>query len=260
MHKKGCEITSQQKADFAALQSWLSACGVRLPMCRNYQKTLGGIPQHCAKWLRNHFATKGTLASVLVVSLGGIVSSAEAMGFDGFRSHFEAWRSFRSKVAFSQTISQLQNTLRNGALAAKLGVFMLRNCKMRVTVLRNGTRVPKSGFAAVKSFAKWSFPCENGIFHALVVRSRFAAVKWKSLCWEMALPFRCCEMRFTVLRNGTCVPKVGFAAAKYPAKWSFGCEIGIFHVLELRSCEMGAPVLRSGTCVPKLVSQLRKFS
>ena len=32
MHKKGCEITSQQKADFAALQSWLSACGVQFPM------------------------------------------------------------------------------------------------------------------------------------------------------------------------------------------------------------------------------------
>ena len=31
MHKKGCEITSQQKADFAALRSGLSACGVRLP-------------------------------------------------------------------------------------------------------------------------------------------------------------------------------------------------------------------------------------
>ena len=30
-HKKGCEITSQQKADFAALRSWLSTCGVRLP-------------------------------------------------------------------------------------------------------------------------------------------------------------------------------------------------------------------------------------
>ena len=30
-HKKGCKITSQQKVDFAALRSWLSACGVRLP-------------------------------------------------------------------------------------------------------------------------------------------------------------------------------------------------------------------------------------
>ena len=30
-HKKGCEIASQQKADFAVLRSWLLACGVRLP-------------------------------------------------------------------------------------------------------------------------------------------------------------------------------------------------------------------------------------
>ncbi|RVW64025.1 Retrovirus-related Pol polyprotein from transposon opus [Vitis vinifera] len=30
-HKKGCEITSQQKADFVALRSWLLACGVRIP-------------------------------------------------------------------------------------------------------------------------------------------------------------------------------------------------------------------------------------
>nr|CAN66746.1 hypothetical protein VITISV_013700 [Vitis vinifera] len=34
-HKKGCEITSQQKADFAALRSWLSACGVRLPTAQS---------------------------------------------------------------------------------------------------------------------------------------------------------------------------------------------------------------------------------
>ena len=71
------------------------------------------------------------------------------------------------------------------------------NCEMRFTVLRNGTRVPKSGFAAAKSSAEWSFPCENGIFHALVVRSRFAAAKWESLCCEMALVcqiwFRSCE-------------------------------------------------------------------
>ena len=58
-HKKSCEITSQQKADFVALRSWLLACGVRLPMCCKYRETSGGIPQHCAKWLRNHFAAKG---------------------------------------------------------------------------------------------------------------------------------------------------------------------------------------------------------
>ena len=42
---------SQQKADFAALRSWLSACSVWLPTCHKYGETLGGIPQHCAKWL-----------------------------------------------------------------------------------------------------------------------------------------------------------------------------------------------------------------
>ena len=30
--------------------------------------------------------------------------------------------------------------------------------------------------------------------------------------------------------------KMCFAAAKYPAEWSFGCEIGNFHALELCSC------------------------
>ena len=38
MHKKGCEITSQQKADFTALRSWISACGGRLPTCINIGK------------------------------------------------------------------------------------------------------------------------------------------------------------------------------------------------------------------------------
>ena len=31
------------------------------------------------------------------------------------------------------------------------------------------------------------------------------------------------------LRNGTRVPKGGFVAAKHPAKWGFGCEIGSFY-------------------------------
>ena len=48
-HKKGCKIASQQKADFAALRSWLSACGVRLATCCKYRETSGRIPQHCAK-------------------------------------------------------------------------------------------------------------------------------------------------------------------------------------------------------------------
>ena len=48
-YKKGCEITSQQKADFAALRSWLSACGVWLPTCHIYRETSRGIPQQDRK-------------------------------------------------------------------------------------------------------------------------------------------------------------------------------------------------------------------
>ena len=62
MHKKGCEITSQQTADFATLWSGLSSCGIRLP---SWRETSGGNPQHYTKRLRNHFATKGWFRSVV---------------------------------------------------------------------------------------------------------------------------------------------------------------------------------------------------
>ena len=51
----------------------------------------------------------------------------------GLRNHFAAKWDFRSRVPFSQPISQLRN---------------------EGTVLRNGTRVPRGGFAAAKIFAK----------------------------------------------------------------------------------------------------------
>ena len=59
----------------------------------------------------------------------------------------------------------------------------------------------------------------------------------------------------TGLPNGTRVPKSGFAASKYPAKWSFGCKKKIFFFFGFRSCEMRFTVLRNGTRVPNLVSQ-----
>ena len=72
-------------------------------------------------------------------------------------------------------ISQLQNTLRNGALAVKLGVFMLRSCKT---------------------------PCEMGLWlrnwEFFMLRSRFTAAKWGSLCCEMALV---CQKVASQLRN-----------------------------------------------------------
>ena len=57
----------------------------------------------------------------------------------GLRKHFAGKWDFRSRVPFSQPISQL----RNG-----------------VGRLRNGTRVPKGCFAAAKHPAKWGFGCE----------------------------------------------------------------------------------------------------
>ena len=55
-------------------------------------------------------------------------------------------------------------------------------------------------------------------------------------------PFRSCEMGGTMLQNGTRVPKGCFAAAKYPEKWGFGSEIGIFYASGIsqpfHNCEM----------------------
>ena len=68
MHKKGCEIISQQKANLAVLRSWLSSWGAQLPACRIYRVTSGGISKHCTKRLRNHLATKGWFRNTLQIS------------------------------------------------------------------------------------------------------------------------------------------------------------------------------------------------
>ena len=40
------------------------------------------------------------------------------------------------------------------------------------------------------------------------------------------------------LRNGSHVPKGGFAAAKHPSKWRIDCEMEDFKAWRFRSCEM----------------------
>ena len=65
--------------------------------------------------------------------------------FSQGRGVFAVGGQFRSGGAFSQPISQLQN---EGGL-------------------RNGTRVPKGGFATAKPVAKWGYGCEIGIFKVL---------------------------------------------------------------------------------------------
>ena len=161
---------------------------------------------------------------------------------------------FQMALVCQKVVSQPQNTLRNGALAAKLGVFMLR-CH----------------FTAAKHPAKWGFGCEIGSFLCFAAVSQLqntmqnGALAAKLAVFYASQPFRSCEMRVTMLRNGTRVPKVGFAATKLPTEWGFGCEIGNFHALELRShfaaakwgllcCEV-ALVCQKWFCSKVLISQ-----
>ncbi|RVW80076.1 hypothetical protein CK203_052403 [Vitis vinifera] len=56
-HKKGCEITSQQKANLAALRSRLSACDAQLPTCHiyrgNFRRNSTTLYKKAAKSFRN---------------------------------------------------------------------------------------------------------------------------------------------------------------------------------------------------------------
>ena len=147
----------------------------------------------------------------------------------------------------SESARDVSNNCRNGGAAVKLGFFTFWNFAA-VSQLRNEGHYAakwhscaKSGFAASKYPTEWSFSCEIGSFYALVFRSRFAAVKWGSLCCEMALV---CQ---NVLRSREIPCGMGLLVRNQtlPLRNAF------------RSCEMMAPVLRSGTRVPKVLSQPR---
>ena len=131
------------------------------------------------------------------------------------KGSFAAQRWWKEGKKFFAAVSQLQNTLRNGALAVELGVFMLH-----------------SHFAAVKHPAKWGLGCEIGSFYAsqsfyscktpcemglwlrnlefFMLRSHFAAAKWGSLCCEMALVCqKVASQLWNPLRNGAFPTKMG---------------------------------------------------
>ena len=86
----------------------------------------------------------------------------------------------RNGTRVPKMVSQLRNTLRNGALAAKLGVFTLWDFAA-VSQLRNEGHCAgewhscaKSAFATAKSSAEWDFCCESSLF---LFAMRFAAAK-----------------------------------------------------------------------------------
>ena len=68
----------------------------------------------------------------------------------------------------------------------------------------------------------------------------------------------------TGLRNGTRVPKGGFAAAKYPFKWLIDCENdgsqGVESSQPFRSCETGVLSCEMALVCHGVSLQLRKFS
>ena len=215
-----------------------------------------------------------------------------------FHSHFEVakgvyeaskWHSCAKKWFRSFEIpSEMKLWLQNWEFLRFVISQPFRSCEMRVTVLRNGTRVPKCVSQPRNTLQNGTFGAKSGIFTLW----SFAAVSQLRNEGHCAAEWHSCA-------------KSAFAAAKSSAEWDFWCEIRLYHFamrlaaakwmllycevalvcqdwfrscqipcgMELslrnggfhalvvrsrfRSCEMGATVLRSGTRVPNLVSQLR---
>ena len=139
----------------------------------------------------------------------------------------------RNGTRVPKSASQLRNTLRNGALAVKLGIFTLWDFAA-ISQLRNEGycaakwhSCAKSAFTAAKSSAEWDFWCEIRLYHFTM---RFAAAKWMLLCCEVALV---CQKWFRSCEN---FHREGYWVANwFPAKCRFrrGCEISQTPVVPL---------------------------
>ena len=70
-----------------------------------------------------------------------------------------------------------------------------RNCEINVTVLRSGTRVPKSFSQLRNTLRNGIFVAKSGLYHFV---GRFAAAKWGLLCCEVALV---CQTRLRSCEN-----------------------------------------------------------
>ena len=141
---------------------------------------------------------------------------------------------FQMALVCQKVVLQLRNTLPNGILTVKWrisrcgGFAAISQLRNECTGLPNGTRVPKSGFAASKYSSKWSFGCEIGIFHVL--------------------GFRSCEMRFTVLRNGTHVPKCASQPRNTLRNGALAVKLGIFTLWSFAAAKQ---LRNGGSCAGK---------
>ena len=92
-------------------------------------------------------------------------------------------RGFKLALVCQRVVSQLRNTMRNRALAAKSGSFYaldfaaISQLRNGVTVLRNGTRVPRGGFTAAKIFAEGDMGLRNHFAAKWCFRSDFLGLR-----------------------------------------------------------------------------------
>ena len=129
---------------------------------------------------------------------------------------FAAKCQFRSKMPFLQL---LRNTF--------------RNCEINVTVLRSGTRVPKSLLQLRNTLRNGTFVAKSRLYH---FASRFAAAKWGLLCCEVALV---CQTRLR--RESQSVAEWFGNKMLNSQKFSLGCEISqssVFALFSLCFCSV----------------------
>ncbi|RVW73693.1 Pro-Pol polyprotein [Vitis vinifera] len=87
--------------------------------------------------------------------------------------------------------------------------------------------------AGLSSSYAWSWGSVGILETSLGFASHFEARRPFRSLKVISQPISQLQNECTGLPNGTHVPKSGFATSKYPAEWSFGCEIGSFYI---RSC------------------------
>nr|CAN78700.1 hypothetical protein VITISV_041550 [Vitis vinifera] len=157
-----------------------------------------------------------------ILKLGGDFAAISKLG-DDFAAKWHFRRPFLKLGAFSQRGMDFAEEENSRSPFRSLKVIsQLKGDFAAVSYLQNeGNCAAKWHSCAKKWFRSYEIPCEMELW----LRN------WEFLRFSNSQPFCSCEMRVTILRNGTRVPKVGFAASKYPTKWSFGCEIGNFHAL-----------------------------
>ena len=107
------------------------------------------FPWFCKVFLQTflHFASQFCNLKV-ILKLGGDFAAISKLG-DDFATISKLGNHFAA-------ISQLKGDF----AAEKYFCSLFRSFEMRGTVLQNGTRVPKSGFAAAKHPSKWCLGCE----------------------------------------------------------------------------------------------------